>query len=357
MSMVTGEATGATRLAALDSLRGLAILAVLFGHLLQTSWTGPALGSAMADLGRGGVTLFFILSGYLIFRNVQKQPVGTFFRRRFFKVMPAYWLNIGVILLADLCLERGGHFPARSYFASLFVVSDVLGIDAVSGVFWTLLIEIKFYIFIAIQYLLLRRRHLHLVLVSLIALEVVLWGVRGRGSLTLAYFPVFYLGIEISLTEAAGWHRLAVARLMAVALLLAGSLYLCLDQQKLGSAAYLLVSAALFTVFLRRGWSHRIAGFFGASSYSNYLYHSLVTVAVASLFGKNPTPAATVGIVCLAFVAATLAGVLLYRLVEVPMVNLGHRLTARADRENNPCRCGQGAPAPNVGGVPAPSAR
>lgn len=325
-----GDVEGPTRLAALDSLRGLAIIAVLFAHLLQTPWTGKAFGGALTDLGRGGVTLFFILSGYLIFRNVQKQPVGTFFRRRFFKVMPAYWLNIGVILLADLYLEQAGHFPARSYFASLFVVSDILGIDAVSGVFWTLLIEIKFYIFIAIQYLLLRRSHLHLVLVSLVVLEVTLWAVRGRGSLTAAYFPVFYLGIEISLAESAGWHRLAVARLLAVALLLAGSLYLCLDQQKLGSAVYLLASAALFVVFLRRGWSQRIAVFFGASSYSNYLYHSLITVAVVSLFGKDPTPATTAVAICLAFAAATLAGVVLYRLVEVPMVNLGHRLTARA---------------------------
>ncbi|HIJ63124.1 MAG TPA: acyltransferase, partial [Rhodospirillaceae bacterium] len=206
-------ATPPSRLAALDSLRGIAILAVLVSHLSGTLGLGRIFNSAMIDLGRGGVTLFFILSGYLIFRNVQVQSVPTFFCRRFFKVMPSYWLNIGIILLADLTLPNGPHFPAGSYLAGVGAVSDVLGVEAVSGVFWTLLIEIKFYLFIAVQYALFKGRRSHLVLLTLIALEIAVWAIRGRGSLTLAYFPIFYLGIEMSLAEADNWRRPALLRL------------------------------------------------------------------------------------------------------------------------------------------------
>ena len=37
--------------------------------------------------------------------------------------------------------------------ANLFVVQDIFGQDLLNGVYWTLLIEIKFYAFIALQYL------------------------------------------------------------------------------------------------------------------------------------------------------------------------------------------------------------
>ena len=323
------EQPPSSRLAALDSLRGIAILAVLLSHLSGTLGLSQFVASAAIDLGRGGVSLFFILSGYLIFRNVQVQSIPTFFCRRFFKVMPSYWLNIGIILLADLTLPDGQHFSARSYLACVVALSDVLNVEAVSGVFWTLLIEIKFYLFIAVQYALLKHRHNHLVLLALIALEVAAWSIRGRGSLTLAYFPIFYLGIEISLAEADGWRRPALLRLGLVALLLAGSLYLCLDSQKAGSALYLLAGAGLFVLFLRYRLSNRVAGFFGVTSYSNYLYHSLVAGGVIAWLGLAPGPAA-IGALALALVATTAAGAVLYRLVEVPMVELGRRLTQRS---------------------------
>ncbi len=325
-------AAPAERLASLDSLRGAAILAVLCSHFLGAVGLGRGFDDAVVDLGRGGVTLFFLLSGYLIFRNVQVQPASTFLWRRFFKVMPAYWLNIAVILVADLLDAGAAHFPARSYLACFFAMSDLLGVQAVSGVFWTLLIEIKFYAFIAIQYRVLGRRHLHAVLAALLLLELAFRADRGHGSLTLAYFPVFYLGIEISLAEAAGWHPRAMRRLAAVALLLAGSLYLCLDQHRLGAAGYLLASAAVFVVALRGRLSNRLAGFMGLTSYSNYLYHSIVAGVVFAWLGTGRGPVASLAVLAAALLAATAAATALYRLVEVPMVGLGRRLTTRRAR-------------------------
>ncbi len=325
----TTRAAAAERLASLDSLRGAAILAVLCSHFLGVLHFGQEIDDAIVDLGRGGVTLFFLLSGYLIFRNVQVQPLGTFLCRRFFKVMPAYWLNIAIILVADLSLAGAAHFSARSYLASTFAVSDLLGVEAVSGVFWTLLIEIKFYAFIAIQYAVFGRRHLHLVFALLLLFEMAVWAHRGHGSLTLSYFPVFYLGIEISLAEAEGWSSRAVLRLTAVALLLAGSLYLCLDQHQLGAAACLLAGAGVFVVALRAGISNRLAGFMGVTSYSNYLYHSIIAGSLFAMFGAGRGTGAFLPALVAVFIATTVAATLSYRLVEVPMVNLGRRLTAR----------------------------
>jgi peptidoglycan/LPS O-acetylase OafA/YrhL len=316
------------RLASLDTLRGAAILAVICSHILGAFSLTETLDNSFLYLGRGGVTLFFLLSGYLIFRNVQAQPITTFICRRFFKVMPAYWCNIIVILIADLSIDNFSHFSIRSYLASLLVVSDVLGIQAVSGVFWTLLIEIKFYVFIALQYAFFGRRHIHAILALLILLNLTFWAARGHGSLTLVYFPVFYLGIEIALAEEALWQRSTLARLIVVALVLAGNLYLCLDQQALAAAGYLLGCAIFFVVILRKNLSNRLAGLLGVTSYSNYLYHSIVVGSVFMIVSPHSGPTSIVAVV-VAFIATTIIAAAFYGLVEVPMVRFGRLLSGR----------------------------
>lgn len=316
------------RMLSLDTVRGAAIIAVLCSHFLGTIRFGDDVDHALIVLGRGGVTLFFLLSGYLIFRNVQTQPIATFIGRRFFKVMPSYWLNIIVILIADLSIDNFTHFPLRSYLASLLAVSDLLGVEPVSGVFWTLLIEIKFYVFIAIQYALFGRRYIHIILVALVMFAVIAWAIRGHGSQLLAYFPVFYLGIEIRLAEEDHWDLQALVRLAAVMVLLAGSLYLCLDQYKLGSAGYLVASSIVFVIALRNNISNRLISILGVTSYSNYLFHAIAGGFVFAMLGYRQGLAEIFGVAAAAIVA-TATAVVLYRVVEVPMVNLGRRLTAR----------------------------
>ncbi|MCF2524462.1 acyltransferase family protein [Bradyrhizobium sp. G127] len=70
------------RIPSLDALRGIAILMVNLGHFIPAR---VALGDAsyhVVSLGRGGVVLFFLLSGYLVFRNIEKQDTATFISRR-----------------------------------------------------------------------------------------------------------------------------------------------------------------------------------------------------------------------------------------------------------------------------------
>lgn len=323
-AMTTGSSG---RTDSLDSLRGLAIAGVLGSHLMGAAGLDALHSPLVFGLGRGGVTLFFLLSGYLIFRNVRTQPTGVFLCRRFFKVMPSYWLNILVILAADLSLDGFAHFPLKSYIASAAASSDLLGIEAVSGVFWTLLIEIKFYLFIALQYRLLGQRHLHKVLLGLLALEGLAWALRGHGSLTLSYFPVFYLGIEIALAEDAGWTGRAMARLGVVTALLSASLLAFLDQSGLLAALTLMLGTGGFVLLFRLDLSHRLAGFLGATSYSNYLYHSIVAGSVLAMFDVSRHPGSLPLALAVAFAAALLAAALLYGLVEVPMVRCGRYLS------------------------------
>src|SRR6187399_1084838 len=85
-------------LAPLDGLRGISILMVLTAHVYSRDW--PELG------GHHGVTVFFVLSGFLITRLLlqEQQRAGkinfkAFFIRRSFRLFPIYY-----VVLATYCI-------------------------------------------------------------------------------------------------------------------------------------------------------------------------------------------------------------------------------------------------------------
>src|SRR4051812_7704774 len=91
----------------LDTLRAVAIAAVVVTHLFPPSFT--ALGPkqrAVLDLGVRGVDLFFALSGYLVggiaIREIQR--LGTlrlpaFWARRWLRTLPAYYVVLALYAL------------------------------------------------------------------------------------------------------------------------------------------------------------------------------------------------------------------------------------------------------------------
>jgi peptidoglycan/LPS O-acetylase OafA/YrhL len=141
------------RYPALDGMRALASLAVVFTHVgyatgrsLDNDLIGPLLGR-----GNFGVTVFFLLSGFLLYRPFalysfgggRKPGLGTYFWRRAFRIFPALWLTVTVTLLF---LSR---FPVNwSNWASYFLLIQTYNhhdYDPSLGQLWTLVVEVSFY--------------------------------------------------------------------------------------------------------------------------------------------------------------------------------------------------------------------
>src|SRR5262245_334732 len=80
----------AQRLEWLDSIRGISALVVLIGHL-AIAFEGPALQKAFYSWfdGRVAVTMFFILSGFVLTRPYLRAPDGGKFRK-------LLWINFYV---------------------------------------------------------------------------------------------------------------------------------------------------------------------------------------------------------------------------------------------------------------------
>ncbi len=107
------------RLAYLDGWRGIAILLVLEAHFL---------GWLPVDSGRLGVNVFFCLSGILMGRIlfIRRVPLGTFYKRRFSRIYPAFAAYVLTIVLVAFFL--GISFTALDVTSTLFFLRTYVGL-------------------------------------------------------------------------------------------------------------------------------------------------------------------------------------------------------------------------------------
>jgi peptidoglycan/LPS O-acetylase OafA/YrhL len=222
---------GNPRFPLLDSVRGVAALAVLITHVGGISGFNYKTGGEFTTRLTSGVTLFFVLSGFLIYRpfvaarldaRAAPRPT-TYLRRRALRIIPAYWLALTILTVWPGLGGHVFHHPFRYYlFLQTLVPGTVFG--GMTQV-WSLCVEVAFYIalpvyaFAAGRWLRGRDRSLQvrveLIVLALLAVgSVVLrWRVHvhNPSSTTELMLPAFLywfgLGMGLAVISAALAHR------------------------------------------------------------------------------------------------------------------------------------------------------
>jgi peptidoglycan/LPS O-acetylase OafA/YrhL len=154
--MVSGRtqlkaAKGGSRLAHIDAIRAIAALLVVVMHCAaleefatSTSWLAQT--ANVLDFGRMGVVLFFGVSGFVIPASlIAGEHPGTFWVRRFFRLYPAYWLSIALVLLTQW-LFWAKSFSLHQIVLNLTMLQNFLHAENLQGVYWTLKLELVFYV-------------------------------------------------------------------------------------------------------------------------------------------------------------------------------------------------------------------
>jgi peptidoglycan/LPS O-acetylase OafA/YrhL len=159
------------RIPQLDGLRGVAVLAVLLFHYITQQ--GPTPSGTIAHylqraviIGWSGVDLFFVLSGFLIggvlmSARLSSSYYRTFYARRFFRIIPIYYLWITAYIFAIAVigakiqvLSNSGIRPPLdiAIFANYWFLQN-LGIHGFGGLagawfghLWSLAVEEQFYL-------------------------------------------------------------------------------------------------------------------------------------------------------------------------------------------------------------------
>ncbi len=142
---------------ALDGIRGVAVLCVMFYHL---EYLAPGLRMIVKG-GFLGVDVFFVLSGFLITSILIKEreekgciSLGGFYLRRTLRLVPAFWLFLLVLYLAGETLlpraEAALIYSENNFlFSFIYLMNWHRAFGAETGNLnhtWSLAIEEQFYV-------------------------------------------------------------------------------------------------------------------------------------------------------------------------------------------------------------------
>ena len=187
------------RLAGIEGLRAIAATTILVCHAWFYSnpdggplWDGEA-GSIPFESMAFGVTLFFALSGFLLYRPFlvaafepdQRPSVSAYFRNRALRILPAYWVILLIVsLVLQSALVREGadlHTGALTnpgdLLSAAFLLQDYRPSTTIIGIgpSWSLAVEVVFY--------------LALPLLAGLALSLARWARSSRGILMASLAP------------------------------------------------------------------------------------------------------------------------------------------------------------------------
>ncbi|CAN5573250.1 acyltransferase [soil metagenome] len=359
----------------LDAMRALAVLCVVTVHVYSFSAPGSApIPGVLAHLNLG-VTIFFLISGFLLYRPfIAHRSQGPdrpgflrYARRRALRILPAYWLALTVLTIIPGALGVGDGSGISRYALvhtlSLNAAGDTCVFDVHCGLAqtWSLAVEASFYLalpllFLASEFVATRisgRRWVGVELIGLAILSagsVVLRATPQQGpsavisGTLIGSFLWFALGMSLAVVSVAiegnlapGWLRalrrfpaacwlIAVAMYALLAIELPASAFLLSEVQfrwihlAFAAIAFLLLLPAIFAdpgkTPLARLLGHPTLAWVGLVSYGVFLWHYVIALRLGSdgaELGFWPLLAATL-------IASLLAATLSYYLLERPLL-------------------------------------
>ena len=155
------------RISSLDGLRACSIAFVLQGHLAGTHGFPRVLepGRMLGDLANFGVTIFFIISGFLITTLLMEERRQTgavslrgFYWRRARRILPAaYAFLLAIMLAAALGWVEVGRNDV--VFAATYLVNYDVSRPWQFGHLWSLSVEEQFYLLWPFVFVFVKERH------------------------------------------------------------------------------------------------------------------------------------------------------------------------------------------------------
>lgn len=383
------SADASRRFEYIDGLRGLASVMVAVGHLAHAAADKhPGIFGAgveeLADLGRYGVQIFFVLSGFVIAHSVVSGAysftyLGRFASRRFVRLDLPYWSVIAfeLVLLwlsGKLMAQYMRELPALPNILShALYLQEFLGYEHILPVFWTLCYEVQFYLVFVLSLVLLEKlrgtgisdgtaRNIATaaLAVSFCASLAIYLGKLPypNHALFIDRWFQFAFGV-ITYLYCRGfcdkrWIAAAVAACVVSATVFAESAYRV--------ASILLTAAtglAILASLRSRWWNSLLIGatmqFLGRISYSLYLLHVGVgwraVVVVRELSGDSYSTLHAYAAFGIGMASSIAAAWVMYALIERPAIALARKI--RLPQRGAPATVPATAPAPAP--VPAPA--
>lgn len=351
MSVSSSNAGGRSRIAPLDGFRALAVVMVVAFHYLADLAMQPEMthlypfGDAYVALplvrfGNLGVQLFFIVSGFVIAMTLEvSRTPAEFALKRFARLFPSMLLCTLLTFAALTWLPHPTwRVTAIDLLPGLTFVSEHVWsvwldrpVSIVDGVYWTLFVEMKFYVLAAALFFVVRKAPLLFSLGALLNLVFLITRLKFVGlpegwieivktSTVYDQLPLFVAGVAFYSLNArrhrfVAWWLLAesaVMLLMRLKFEAEPALFLGVFYLMFIGLVYAPQTVAVFA------WRPLVA--IGASSYALYLLHNRLGISLTYNLGfaapgwLRHSPVLPVGV----GVAIALISIAVHRVWELP---------------------------------------
>jgi peptidoglycan/LPS O-acetylase OafA/YrhL len=268
------------RVESVHTLRGIAAASVCTFHILYSD-VYPDAVREIAGYGGQGVTAFFVVSGFVLPLSLMRANYNflafpTFFAKRLLRLEPTYLVTIlGTVLIGFLAsITPGFRGPPFSLdivqlIAHLGYLVPFFNKEWLINVFWTLGIELQFYLFVGLAFPLLQKWPLKSIVLGAIP-SLFVW----PDYLLPTYMPSFLIG-----TVAFAWRESIIEDRPALALACGLSAI-----QAYGGCyveATVAIGSAAFILWAQPRW--RVLSFLGTISYSLYLVHVPIAIKLENL--------------------------------------------------------------------------
>ncbi len=343
---------------AIDGLRGIAILGVIFFHLRLRFF----------NLGWAGVELFFVISGFLITRILlntrgQENYLKRFYIRRTLRIFPIYYLVLLLYTIVML-ISKSNEFHALPFYCvylqTIPQLKTEFRIMSMLGHTWTLAIEEQFYLIWPLSVLLLRGKKLLIMAAALIAAGLCLRFISLR--FANPFLVDGWIGVQLDVLVAGALVAYAASqitdrnyfiRLLSLVFMI-GTACLVALVAILGPSAFwtpkiwgrtwpgpLVISAMACCFFglvgltaIGHPWTRWLEfkplRRWGKISYGMYLYHPFILLVVDRIAVGHLHPGksklVSIGLILTKLALIYLAAWISWQLIEKPILQLKDRL-------------------------------
>ncbi|WP_291720922.1 acyltransferase family protein [Bernardetia sp.] len=341
----------------LNTLRAIAALSVCFHHHLFTTKIHIHEYSPMRifEYGNHGVTLFFVISGFVIpysmyNKGFKLHNYGKFIIKRLARLEPPYIVAIflgiafsyvrvlnpngnGVDITPNfqqIMLHFGYMIPLKDIFRYFGYYPEILQNKGwIIGVFWSLAIEFQYYLYIGLFFPLVAHKKIlyRCVGYAIIFITAISTFLRFNTNFLPSWLPVFMVGIILFLRHVKHIKDIEFYCLLILSLIAS---YYCRGYE---------ITIATFISFLLiisfTNYENKILHFFSLISYSLYLTHTIVGDPFLN-FTSHYIPNYLEEILLFPIAVGLSTGVayVLYLLVEKPSMKLSSRISWSKKKES-----------------------
>lgn len=345
-----------TRIKSLDGLRGIAILLILFYHLLNFGFL-----SRLFQQGWSGVELFFVLSGFLITGILldtknEKGWYKSFMARRALRIFPLYY-SVLIVFAFVAPLSNATNWFAKHQFwfwahaSNVFILYE--GFHKPLGHFWSLATEAQFYLIWPLFVYILKPKGLLATTILLLAVPIICRAIyTGQEivyGLPLARLDGLLIGsmlaVVIRIYKDQLFKYIDAIFISSIVLLIAYFLYHWNNYMKMLHESFAITVISLFfgaflvmtlkSESMAKALSNKTLVFFGKYSYGMYVYNSIIyhyfNWAGVDRLSPNMKLLAYTG----AFILTIIVSYASYHILEVKFLRL-KKYTAKSELYKNP---------------------